>query len=63
MGGGPPRAADARWNALGDMPTSSENRELNEPKLENPTSMHTSVTVRLAERSRSFARSTRRRVR
>ena len=48
---------------LGDMPTSSENRELNEPRLENPTSMQISVTVRLAERNRSLARSTRRRVR
>ncbi len=63
IGGGPPRAADARWKALGDMPTSSEKRELNDPRLENPTSMHTSVTVRLAERKRSLARSTRRRVR
>ena len=40
-GGGPPRAADARWKARGDMPTSSEKRELKEPRLENPTSMQT----------------------
>jgi hypothetical protein len=63
MGGGPPRAADARWKALGDMPTSSEKRALNEPRLEKPTSMQTSVTVKLADRKRSFARSMRRRVR
>jgi hypothetical protein len=63
IGGGPPRSADARWNALGDMPTISEKRELNDPKLENPTSMQTSVTDRLAERRRSLARSTRRRLR
>jgi hypothetical protein len=58
MGGGPPRAAEACWKALGDIPTISEKRELNDPRLENPTSMQTSVTVRLAERSRSLARST-----
>ncbi len=63
IGGAPPRAADARWKALGDMPTSSENRELNDPRLVKPTTMQTSVTVRLADRSRSLARSTRRRVR
>ena len=63
IGGGPPRSAEVRWKALGNMPTSSENRELNEPRLENPTSMQTSVTVRLAERKRSLARSSRRRVR
>src|SRR6516164_1332154 len=54
IGGGPPLAADALWNSRGDLPTSSEKRELNDPRLENPTSMHTSVTVRLAERSRSL---------
>ena len=58
IGGGPPRAVEVCWKALGDMPTISEKRELNEPRLENPTSMQTSVTVRLAERSRSLARST-----
>jgi len=39
MGGGPPRAAEACWKALGDIPTISEKRELNDPRLENPTSM------------------------
>ena len=63
IGGVPPRAADARWQALGDMPTNSEKRELNDPRLVNPTTMQTSVTVRLAERNRSLARSTRRPVR
>jgi hypothetical protein len=43
-----------------DMPTSSLKRELNEPTLEKPTSMQISVTVRLADRRRSLARSTRR---
>jgi hypothetical protein len=43
------------------MPTHSEKRVLNEPKLEKPTKKHTSVTVTFAERSRSFARSIRRR--
>src|ERR1700677_364555 len=55
IGGGAPQAAEARWNALGDIPTISEKRELNDPRLENPTNMQTSVTVRLAERSRSLA--------
>ncbi len=34
------------WYSLGDTPTSSRNFELNEPRLEYPTSMQTSVTVR-----------------
>jgi len=63
MAGGPPRATEARWNARGDIPTNSEKRELNDPRLEKPTNMHTSVTVRLEERNRSLARSTRLRVR
>src|SRR5581483_1450143 len=63
IGGGPPsRPISARY-ALGDVPTSSRKRVLNEPRLLNPTRRHTSVTVRFATRSRSLARSIRRRVR
>ena len=40
-----------------------DQRDENEPRLEKPTSMQTSVTVRLAARRRSWARSMRRRVR
>jgi len=43
--------------------TTGLKREENEPRLENPTAMHTSVTVRFADRRRSWARSIRRRVR
>ena len=60
---GAPVAAYLRWNSLGVSPTSSRNRLLNEPRLENPTAWQTSVTVRLVARSRSWARSTRRRER
>jgi len=58
---GAPLAAQRRWNSLGVSPTNSRNRLLNEPRLEKPTAWHTSVTVRLVARSRSWARSTRRR--
>src|ERR687891_735584 len=58
---GAPVADQRRWNWLGVSPTSSRNRVLNEPRLENPTAWQTSVTVRLVARSRSWARSTRRR--
>ncbi len=57
---GAPSAAYRLWNSLGDSPTSSRNRLLNEPRLEKPTAWQTSVTVRLVARSRSWARSTRR---
>ena len=60
---GAPVAAYRRWNSLGVSPTSSRNRLLNEPRLENPTAWQTSVTVRLVARRRSWARSMRRRLR
>ena len=53
-------AAYRRWKSLGLSPTTARNRLLNEPRLENPTAWHTSVTVRLVARSRSWARSIRR---
>ena len=53
-------SAYRRWNSLGEQPTSSLNRLLNEPRLENPTARQTYVTVRLVARSRSWARSIRR---
>ena len=34
------------WNSLALSPTSRRNRLLNDPRLENPTAKHTSVTVR-----------------
>jgi len=43
---GAPAAAYLRWNSLGVSPTSSRNRLLNDPRLENPTAWQTSVTVR-----------------
>ena len=60
---GPPVAAHRSRYWVGDSPTSAENRVENDPRLLNPTAMQISVTVRLAERSRSWARSIRRRVR
>src|SRR6202165_6315711 len=60
MGGAP---ADAFRYSVGDMPTRSRKRELKEPTLSNPTRKQISVMVRLAARSRSLARSIRRRVR
>jgi hypothetical protein len=57
---GTPWAAKRSWYSDGDTPTSWRNRLLNDPRLLNPTSMHTSVTVRLVARSRSCARSMRR---
>jgi hypothetical protein len=51
-----------RWYADGLIPTSSVNRCENDPRLLYPTSPQTSVTVRLVARSRSVARSIRRRV-
>ena len=62
-GGGPPRSTERRRYSLGEHPTSSVNRELNDPRLVKPTRWQISVTVRLAARSRSLARSTRRRLR
>ena len=59
----PPRAAHRLRYAVGLSPTSWVNRDENEPRLEKPTIMQISVTVRLAVRSRSWARSMRRRVR
>ena len=58
---GAPVAAYLAWNSLGLSPTTARNRLLNEPRLEKPTAWHTSVTVRLVARSRSWARSMRRR--
>jgi hypothetical protein len=55
--------AEALRYSVGDMPTRSRKRELKEPTLSNPTSKQISVMVRLAARSRSLARSIRRRVR
>ena len=60
---GPPVAAQRSRYWVGVSPTSSPEPDENEPRLEKPTSMHTSVMVRLADRSRSWARSMRRRVR
>jgi hypothetical protein len=39
------------------MPTNAVNLLENDPRLENPTSMQISVTVRFADRSKSLARS------
>jgi len=50
-------------NSDGVSPTMSRNVRLNVPRLENPTSMQMSVTVRSLLRSRYIARSTRRRCR
>ncbi len=63
MGGGPPLATASCRYAVGGQPTNSVKRALNDPRLEKPTMWQISVTVRLAERSRSLARSMRRRVR
>ena len=54
--------ASSRYS-LGDRPTSSRKRALNEPRLEKPTRKQISVTDRFALRRRVFARSIRRRVR
>ena len=45
---GPPVAAQRSRYCVGVSPTSSRKRDENEPRLENPTIMQTSVTVRLA---------------
>ena len=50
-------------NAVGVSPTNWLNLAENEPRLANPTAMHTSVTVRFAARNKSCARSMRLRVR
>ena len=63
IGAGPPRIAACRRYSLGETPVSSANRVLNVPRLVKPTRRQISVTVRLAERSSSQARSTRRLVR
>src|SRR5438309_5298887 len=55
--------AEALRYWVGDIPTSARKRELKEPTLSNPTRKQISVMVRLAARSRSLARSIRRRVR
>ena len=60
---GPPVAAQRSRYCVGVSPTRRRKVDENEPRLVKPTSMHTSVTVRLAERSRSWARSMRRWVR
>src|ERR1700704_1869001 len=60
MGGVP---AEALRYSVGDIPTRARNRELKEPTLSKPTRKQISVMVRLAARSRSLARSIRRRVR
>ena len=60
MCGAPSRRTGAGTRS-GVSPTTSRNRLLNEPRLEKPTAWHTSVTVRLVARSRSWARSIRRR--
>jgi hypothetical protein len=60
IGAGPAPARAFRRYSDGGMPTNSVNRVLNEPRLEKPTIMQISVTVRFTERSRSLARSTRR---
>lgn len=49
--------------ADGDSPTIALNVLLNVPRLVNPTSMQTSVTLRSVFRSSAIARSTRRRCR
>ena len=58
-GGNGPR----RRYADGGSPTTSRNTRLKVPRLLNPTSMQMSVTLRLPERNRNIARSTRRRCR
>ena len=58
---GAPASAQRRWNSRGVSPTTSWNRAENEPRLEEPTAWQTSVTERFVLRSRSWARSTRRR--
>lgn len=46
-----PAPAYLRWNADGVSPTRAANRLLNDPRLQKPTLVHTSVTVRLVLRS------------
>ncbi len=53
-----PECPRARY-ALGDSPTSSQNRKLNEPSEVQPTAMHASVTL-APVRSSAIARSIRR---
>src|SRR5256714_15676177 len=60
MGGAP---MEALRYSVGDTPTRSRKRELKDPTLSNPTRKQISVMVRLAARSKSLARSIRRRVR
>ena len=60
---GTPASAPASRNCDGVSPTMSRNVRLNVPRLEKPTSMQTSVTLRSVVRSRYIARSTRRRCR
>ena len=63
IGGTPVRATASSRYSLGDRPTRSRNRALNEPRLEKPTRKQISVTERFAVRRSVFARSIRRRVR
>jgi len=63
MGGAPVLATASSRYSLGDCPTRSRKRLLNEPTLENPTRMQISVTDRLAVRRSVLARSMRRRLR
>ena len=63
IGGTPVRATASSRYSLGDRPTSSRKRALNEPRLAKPTRKQISVTERFAVRRRVFARSIRRRVR
>src|ERR1044072_3868159 len=61
--GGPPRSTIRLRYSGGEQATSSGNLLENEPRLEKPTIMQISVTVRFADARRSLARSTRRRLR
>ena len=61
QGGSPAVGPDARRRYLpGDIPTSSVKRVVNVPRDAQPTSRHTSVTLRSPRRSSVIARSTRR---
>jgi hypothetical protein len=63
IGGTPVRATASSRYSLGDRPTSTRKRALNEPRLAKPTRKQTSVTERFALRRSVFARSIRRLVR